>query len=123
DHRPPHDRDTGAPVRRPEPHPANRRTGPPGRIPDLHRGARDRGGPPHTGSVCIRLCEGGAMTVAIRALFTGVIGLLVTLGLIPESVQEQIIEHATTTVGAVLVLWSMVAGKRYFEGLKIGGEE
>lgn len=63
------------------------------------------------------------MTVAIRALLTGVIGLLVALGLVPESLQETLVENATTTIGAVLILWSMVASRRYFDGLNIGGED
>lgn len=60
------------------------------------------------------------MTTAIRALFTGLVGLLVTFGLVPEGISAAIVEHATTAVGAILVLWSLFTAHRARERQKAG---
>lgn len=49
---------------------------------------------------------------ALRALITGIVGVLTALGIIPESASALIEENAALVVGGVLVIWGAFAADR-----------
>ena len=51
--------------------------------------------------------------VALRTVVTGLVGVLVGLGLIPEGVEETVIENALIVIASVLIAWSWTAGRRW----------
>lgn len=49
---------------------------------------------------------------AIRAAITAAVGFLVAIGILPQGVEEVIVENAMAVIGGVLMLWSVFAGLR-----------